>query len=99
MQEEGQITRNHYDFIEHVYDDCNDENAIEDDEELSGCSLQFAPCLPCKLCAADIGREAATSHLPNRLVTMAIMIMMMVVGVTVIIVVLMIMTMKKAIWN
>ena len=47
-------------LIEHVYDNRNDENAIEDDEELSGCSLQFAPWLPCKLCAADIGREAAT---------------------------------------
>ena len=44
-------------LIEHVYDNRNDENAIEDDEELSGCSLQFAPLLPCKLCAADIGRE------------------------------------------
>ena len=48
-------------LIEHVYDNRNDENAIEDDEELSGCSLQFAPSLPCKLCAADIGREAANS--------------------------------------
>ena len=81
-------------YIENVYVDCNDENAIEDDEELSGCSLQFAPSLACKLCAADIGREAATSHLPNRLVAMAIMIMMIVVVVTV-----MIVTMKKAIWN
>ena len=81
-------------LIEHVYDNRNDENAIEDDEELSGCSLQFAPSLPCKLCAADIGREAANSHLPNRLVTMAIMMM-----VVVMIVVLMIRTMKKAIWN
>ena len=74
-------------LIEHVYDNCNDENAIEDDEESSGCSLQFAPWLPCKLCAADIGREAATSHLPGRLVTMAIMIMMMVVVVIVVVVI------------
>ena len=73
--------------IEHVYDNRNDEIGIEDDEELSGCSLQFAPSLPCKLCAADIGREAATSHLPNRLVTMAIMIMMMVVVVIVVVVI------------
>ena len=86
-------------LIEHVYDNCNDENAIEDDEESSGCSLQFAPWLPCKLCAADIGREAATSHLPNRLVTMAIMIMMIVVVVTVVMVVMIVMMLKEATWN
>ena len=83
-------------LIEHVDDNRNDENAIEDDKELSGCSLQFAPSLPCKLCAADIGREAATSHLPKRLVTIAIMIMIMMI---VVVVTVMIVTMKKAIWN